>query len=79
MNSVRTLGQALGWTENDLASNAGSSASTIKAFGKVRPCRHARKRRILLLLSVPWELRNEYFLRAHAVRSSYAAEEARSA
>jgi len=79
MNRIRAARQALGWTQNDLASKAGISARTIHAIEKGRPCRQATKRRILHALGVTWELRNEYFLRAHAVRSSYAAEEARSA
>ena len=81
MNRIRAARQALGWTQNELAAKAGISARTIHAIEKGRPCRQATKRRILLALAVPWELRNEYFLRAHTVRSVPAAAtgEARTA
>jgi len=80
MNRIRAARQALGWTQNELAAKAGISARTIHAIEKGRPCRQATKRRILHALGVPWELRNEYFLRAHTVRGVPAAVgEARTA
>ena len=78
MNRIRAARQALGWTQNELAAKAGISARTIHAIEKGRPCRQATKRRILHALGVPWELRNEYFPRAHTVRP-VAATEVRSA
>jgi transcriptional regulator with XRE-family HTH domain len=78
MNRIRAARQALGWTQNELASKAGISARTIHAIEKGRPCRQATKRRILNALGVPWELRNEYFQRVHTVRPA-AARQARSA
>ena len=78
MNRIRAARQAMGWTQNELASKAGISARTIHAIEKGRPCRQATKRRILNALGVPWELRNEYFQRAHTVRPT-AVREARSA
>jgi transcriptional regulator with XRE-family HTH domain len=78
MNRIRAARQALGWTQNDLAAKAGISARTIHAIEKGRPCRQATKRLILNALGVPWELRNEYFPRAHSVRP-VAAREVRSA
>ena len=68
MNRIRAARQALGWTQNELAARAGISAHTIHAIEKGRPYRQATKRRILHALGVPWELRNEYFPRVHAVR-----------
>jgi len=78
MNRIRAARQAMGWTQNELAAKAGISARTIHAIEKGRPCRQATKRLILNALGVPWELRDEYFARAHTVRS-IAASEARSA
>jgi transcriptional regulator with XRE-family HTH domain len=78
MNRIRAARQALGLTQNELAAKAGISARTIHAIEKGRPCRQATKRRILHALGVPWDLRNEYFLRAHTVRSVHA-DEARTA
>ena len=78
MNRIRAARQALGWTQNELAARAGISARTIHAIEKGRPCRQATKRLILNALGVPWELRNEYFPRAHRVRP-IAASEVRSA
>jgi transcriptional regulator with XRE-family HTH domain len=78
MNRIRAARQALGWTQNELAAKAGISARTIHAIEKGRPCRQATKRRILNALGVPWDLRNEYFVRARTVRP-VAADEARSA
>jgi len=78
MNRIRAARQALGWTQNELAAKAGISARTIHAIEKGRPCRQATKRRILNALSVPWDLRDEYFVRARTVRS-VSTSEARSA
>jgi transcriptional regulator with XRE-family HTH domain len=78
MNRIRAARQALGWTQNELATGAGISARTIYAIEKGRPCRQATKRRILNALGVPWELRGEYFPRARSVRP-IAVEEARTA
>jgi DNA-binding XRE family transcriptional regulator len=83
MNRIRAARQALGWTQNDLASKAGISARTIHAIEKGRACRQATKRQILTALSVPWDLRFEYFPRARSVRRPshllQVHEEARSA
>ena len=83
MNRIRAARQALGWTQNDLASKAGISARTIHAVEKGRPCRQATKRQILGALGVPWESRFDYFPRARAVRRPSHllshAEEARTA
>ena len=68
MNRIRAARQALGWTQNDLAIKAGVSARTIHAVEKGRPCRQTTKRQILNALGVPWEMRNEYFVRARPVR-----------
>jgi transcriptional regulator with XRE-family HTH domain len=78
MNRIRAARQALGWTQNELAAKAGISARTIHAIEKGRPCRQATKRLILNALGVPWDLRDEYFARAHTVRS-VAVSKARSA
>jgi transcriptional regulator with XRE-family HTH domain len=80
MNRIRAARQALGWTQNDLAERANVSPRTIHAVEKGRPCRQATKRHILNALGVPWEMRNEYFVRARSVRPApIAAAEARSA
>ncbi|HPG24404.1 MAG: helix-turn-helix transcriptional regulator [Spirochaetaceae bacterium] len=82
MNRIRAARQALGWTQNDLAKRANVSPRTIHAVEKGRPCRQATKRHILNALGVPWELRDEYFVRVRSVRPAAAApalEEARSA
>jgi transcriptional regulator with XRE-family HTH domain len=68
MNRIRAARQAIGWTQNELAGRAGVSARTIHAVEKGRSCRQATKRRILAALGVPWDLRTEYFPRAHPVR-----------
>ncbi len=68
MNRIRAARQAHGWTQNDLASRAGISARTIHAVEKGRPCRQATKRRILVALSVPWDLRFDYFTSPRPVR-----------
>jgi len=73
MNRIRAARQALGWTQNELASKAGVSARTIHAVEKGRPCRQATKRQILNALGVPWELRQEYFVTARSVRPAPAA------
>ena len=74
MNRIRAARQALGWTQNDLAIKAGVSARTIHAVEKGRPCRQTTKRQVLNALSVPWEMRNEYFVRARPVRRVDAGE-----
>ena len=79
MNRIRAARQALGWTQNDLADRAGLSARTIHAIEKGRSCRQATKRKILRTLSVPWDLRDEYFPGARKVRRVAVAEEMRSA
>ncbi len=80
MNRIRAARQALGWTQNDLAERANVSPRTIHAVEKGRPCRQATKRHILNALGVPWEMRNEYFVRVRSVRPAPAAAvEARSA
>lgn len=68
MNRIRAARQALGWTQNDLAKKANVSPRTIHAVEKGRACRQATKRHILNALGVPWDLRNEYFVRALSVR-----------
>jgi DNA-binding XRE family transcriptional regulator len=68
MNRIRAARQALGWTQNDLAKKANVSPRTIHAVEKGRACRQATKRHILNALGVPWELRDEYFVRARSVR-----------
>lgn len=75
MNRIRAARQALGWTQNELAQKAGVSARTIHAVEKGRPCRQTTKRQILNALGVPWEMRDEYFVRARTVRRHPAAEE----
>ena len=68
MNRIRAARQALGWTQNDLAKRANISPRTIHAVEKGRACRQATKRHILNALGVPWEMRDEYFMRARSVR-----------
>jgi transcriptional regulator with XRE-family HTH domain len=79
MNRIRAARQALGWTQNELADKAGVSARTIHAVEKGRACRQTTKRQILGALGVPWELRNEYFVRARSVRRVPSSEETRTA
>ena len=81
MNRIRAARQALDWTQNDLAIKAGVSARTIHAVEKGRPCRQTTKRQILSALGVPWEMRDEYFVRARPVRrvDSSSEERARTA
>jgi transcriptional regulator with XRE-family HTH domain len=68
MNRIRAARQAHGWTQSELAVKAGISARTIHAVEKGRACRQATKRRILSALSVPWDLRTEYFPQPRPVR-----------
>ncbi len=68
MNSIRAARQALGWTQTDLAGKAGVSPRTVYAVENGRGCRQATKRCILAALSVPWDLRNDYFPRIRSVR-----------
>ena len=68
MNRIRAARQARGWTQSELAERARVSPRTIHAVEKGQECRQATKRKILAALSVPWDLRNEYFPRLHAVR-----------
>ena len=79
MNRIRAARQALGWTQNDLAARAGVSARTIHAIEKGRACRQATKRKILITLGVPWDLRDEYFSGARKVRRVTPAEAVRTA
>jgi transcriptional regulator with XRE-family HTH domain len=79
MNRIRAARQALGWTQNDLAEKSGVSPRTIHAIEKGSSCRQATKRRILVALGVPWELRTEYFPTARSVRPAEVAEEAQRA
>ena len=79
MNRIRAARQALGWTQNELAAKADVSPRTIHAVEKNRVCRQATKRRILTALGVPWELRDDYFPRARAVRRTTAAGAAKTA
>jgi transcriptional regulator with XRE-family HTH domain len=80
MNRIRAARQAIGWTQNDLAKRAHVSPRTIHAVEKGRACRQATKRHILNALGVPWEMRDEYFLRARSVRKVAAPlREAQSA
>ena len=81
MNRIRAARQALGLTQTELADKAGISARTIHAIEKGRPCRQATKRKILIALDVPWELREQYLPRApQVVRPRVEQEEqARSA
>jgi transcriptional regulator with XRE-family HTH domain len=68
MNRIRIARQALGWTQSELADRAGVAARTVHAVEKGRPCRQETKRRILVALGVPWDLRNDYFVGARPVR-----------
>jgi transcriptional regulator with XRE-family HTH domain len=68
MNRIRAARQALGWTQNELATRAGVSPRTIHAVEQGRSCRQATKRRILTALGVSWEMRAEYFPGARSVR-----------
>ncbi len=77
MNRIRAARQALGWTQNDLAIKAGVSARTVHAVEKGRPCRQTTKRQILNALGVPWEMRDDYFVRARPVRRPVTNETSR--
>ncbi|HKE11990.1 MAG TPA: helix-turn-helix transcriptional regulator [Myxococcota bacterium] len=79
MNRIRAARQALGWTQNELAARADVSPRTIHAVEKNRVCRQATKRRILTALGVPWELRDDYFPPARAVRRVPGVAAAKSA
>ena len=79
MNRIRAARQALGWTQNELAEKATVSPRTIHAVEKGRVCRQATKRQILNALGVPWELRDEYFPPARAVRRPTPSAAASSA
>lgn len=79
MNRIRAARQALGWTQNQLADKAGVSARTIHAVEKGRACRQTTKRQILGALGVPWELRDDYFVRARPVRRAPLVEATRTA
>jgi transcriptional regulator with XRE-family HTH domain len=81
MNRIRAARQAVGWTQTELAGKAGVSPRTVHAVEKGRPCRQSTKRRLLTALGVPWDLRDDYFQRAHSVRRPAVgtAEGARSA
>ncbi len=79
MNRIRAARQALGWTQNELAEKADVSPRTIHAVEKGRICRQATKRRILTALGVPWELRDDYFPLARAVRRPPPSDVAKSA
>jgi transcriptional regulator with XRE-family HTH domain len=68
MNRIRAARQARGWTQSELAERARVSPRTIHAVEKGQECRQATKRKILAALSVPWDLRNEYFPQLRAVR-----------
>lgn len=68
MNRIRAARQARGWTQSALAERARVSPRTIHAVEKGQDCRQATKRKILAALSVPWDLRDEYFPRLRAVR-----------
>jgi len=79
MNRIRAARQALGWTQNELADKAGVSARTIHAVEKGRACRQTTKRQILGALGVPWDLRDQYFVRARPVRRPAVAAQAHEA
>jgi len=68
MNRIRAARQARGWTQSELAERSRISPRTIHAVEKGQDCRQATKRKILAALSVPWDLRDEYFPRLRAVR-----------
>lgn len=79
MNRIRAARQAMGWTQDELALRARVASRTVHAVEKGRACRQETKRRILSALGVPWELREEYFVRVKRVRRPAAAEEAKTA
>jgi transcriptional regulator with XRE-family HTH domain len=73
MNRIRAARQARAWTQSELAGRARVSPRTIHAVEKGQECRQATKRKILVALGVPWDLRNEYFPQLRAVRRPAAA------
>jgi len=79
MNRIRAARQAMGWTQTELAEKAGISARTIHAVEKGRPCRQATKRKILIALGVPWDVRQDYFPGARRVRPLPLETEIRTA
>ena len=80
MNRIRAARQARGWTQAQLAERARVAARTIHAVEKGAACRQATKRKILVALGVPWEVRDDYFPRPRVVRpAARVAEPARSA
>lgn len=79
MNRIRAARQALGLTQSELAQKAGVSARTIHAVEKGRACRQTTKRQILNALGVPWEMRDEYFVRVRPVRRRVTEAEAEHA
>jgi DNA-binding XRE family transcriptional regulator len=58
----------MGWTQSELAERAGVAPRTVHAVEKGRPCRQETKRRILAALGIPWQDRDDYFVRARPVR-----------
>ena len=68
MNRIRAARQARGWTQAELADKARVSPRTIHAVEKGQDCRQATKRKILGALSVPWDMREDYFPRPRKVR-----------
>jgi len=68
MNRIRAARQARGWTQAELAEKACVSPRTVHAVEKGQDCRQATKRKILGALSVPWDMREDYFPRPRAVR-----------
>lgn len=68
LNRIRAARQAHGWTQAELAARARISARTIHAIEKGQACRQATKRKILAALTVPWEIRDDYFPRPRSVR-----------
>jgi hypothetical protein len=83
LSAARGAARALIWPEGGKGRihepHPRGSARTIHAIEKGRPCRQATKRKILITLGVPWELRDEYFSGVRKVRRVAPVEEARSA
>lgn len=63
MNRIRAAREARGWSQDQLARQAGVASRTVHAVEKGKSCRQATKRKVLSALGVPWELRDEYFPR----------------
>lgn len=61
MNRIRAARQALGWTQDELASKSRVSPRTIYAVEQGQPCRQATKRKLLQALGVAWEMRGDFF------------------